>query len=50
MSGLLTYRDGLDATAAFGAGPSGSVEQEAAELTLQARSHLTPLTAANDPG
>lgn len=39
------YRDGLDATAAPGAGPAGSVEQEAADLPLQAGSHLTPLTA-----
>lgn len=45
---LVTYRNGLDATAASGAGPSGSVEQEAADLPLQARTHLTPLTAPHD--
>lgn len=43
------YRDGLDATAAPGAGPAGSVEQEAADFPLQARSHLTPLPAPHDP-
>lgn len=41
-------RDGLDATTAPGAGPAGSVEQEAADLPLQAGSHLTPLTAPHD--
>lgn len=49
MSCLVNYRDGLDATAAPGAGPAGSVEQEAADLPLQAGSHLTPLTAPHDP-
>ena len=49
MSCLVNYRDGLDATAAPGAGPAGSVEEEAADLSLQARSHLTPLTAPHDP-
>lgn len=49
MSCLADYRDGLDATAAPGAGPAGSVEQEAADLPLQAGSHLTPLAAAHDP-
>lgn len=48
MSCLVNYRDGLDATAAPGAGPAGSVEQEAADLALQAGSHLTPLTAPHD--
>lgn len=48
MSCLVNYRDGLDATAAPGAGPPGSVEQEAADLALQAGSHLTPLTAPHD--
>lgn len=48
MSCLVNYRDGLDATAALGAGPAGSVEQEAADLPLQAGSHLTPLTAPHD--
>ena len=48
MSCLVNYRDGLDATAAPGASPSGSVEQEAADLPLQAGSHLTPLTAPHD--
>lgn len=43
------YRDGLDATAAPGAGPAGSVEQEAADFPLLARSHLTPLAAPHDP-
>lgn len=42
-------RDGLDATAAPGAGPSRSVEQEAADLPLQAGTHLTPLAAPHDP-
>lgn len=50
MSRLADYRDGLDATAAPGAGPAGSVEQQAAELPLQAGSHLTPLAAPHDPG
>lgn len=50
MSRLADYRDGLDATAAPGAGPAGSVEQQAAELPLQAGSHLTPLAASHDPG
>lgn len=49
MSRLVNYRDGLDATAAPGAGPAGSVEQEAADFPLQARSHLTPLTAPHNP-
>lgn len=49
MSCRTNYRDGLDATAAPGAGPAGSVEQEAADFPLQARSHLTPLTAPHDP-
>lgn len=49
MSCLVNYRDGLDATAAPGAGPAGSVEQEAADLPLQAGSHLAPLTAPHDP-
>lgn len=49
MSCVADYRDGLDATAAPGAGPAGSVEQEAADLPLQAGSHLTPLAAAHDP-
>lgn len=48
MSCLVNYRDGLDATAAPGAGPARSVEQEAADLPLQAGSHLTPLTATHD--
>lgn len=48
MSRLVNYRDGLDATTAPGAGPAGSVEQEAADLPLHAGSHLTPLTAANN--
>ncbi len=48
MSCLGNYRDGLDTTAAPGAGPAGSVEQEAADLPLQAGSHLTPLTAPHD--
>lgn len=43
------YRDGLDATAPPGAGPAGSVEQEAADFSLLARSHLTPLAAPHDP-
>lgn len=50
MSRLADYRDGLDATAALGAGPAGSVEQQAAELPLQAGSHLTPLAAPHDSG
>lgn len=45
---LVNYRDGLDATTAPGAGPAGSVEQEAADLPLQAGSHLTPLTAPHN--
>lgn len=45
MPRRVDYRDGLDATAAPGAGPAGSVEQEAADLPLHAGSHLTPLTA-----
>lgn len=45
---LRQRRDGLDATTAPGAGPAGSVEQEAADLPLHAGSHLTPLTAANN--
>lgn len=49
MSCLANYRDGLDATAAPGAGPAGSVEQEATDLALQAGTHLTPLTAPHDP-
>lgn len=48
MSCLVNYRDGLDATTALGAGPAGSVEQEAADLPLQAGSHLTPLTTPHD--
>ena len=48
MSCLVNYRDRLDATTAPGAGPAGSVEQEAADLPLQAGSHLTPLTAPHD--
>lgn len=50
MSCLKDYRDGLDATAAPGAGPAGSVEQEAAELPLQTGRHLTPLTAPHNSG
>lgn len=50
MSRLADYRDGLDATAAPGAGPAGSVEQQAAQLPLQAGSHLTPLAAPHDSG
>lgn len=50
MSCLVNYRDGLDATAAPGAGPAGSVEQEAADLSLQAGRHLAPLTAPHDSG
>lgn len=49
MSRRTNYRDGLDATAAPGAGPAGSVEQEAADFPLQARSHLAPLTAPHNP-
>lgn len=45
---LVNYRDGLDAPAAPGAGPAGSVEQVAADLPLQAGSHLAPLTAPHD--
>lgn len=48
MSCLANYRDGLDATAASGAGPAGSVEQEAADLALQAGNHLAPLAAPHD--
>lgn len=48
MSCTTYYRDGLDATTAPGAGPARSVEQEAADLPLQARSHLTPLTAPHN--
>lgn len=48
MSCPVNYRNGLDATSASGAGPAGSVEQEAADLPLQAWSHLTPLTAPHD--
>lgn len=48
MSCLRNYRDGLDATTAPGAGPAGSVEQEAADFPFQAGSHLTPLTAPHD--
>lgn len=47
---LVIYRDGLDATTAPGAGPAGSVEQEAADLPLKARSHLTPLAAPHNSG
>lgn len=43
-------RDGLDAATALGASPSRSVEQEAAELSLHAGCHLTPLTAPDDTG
>lgn len=50
MSRPADYRDGLDATAAPGAGPAGSVEQQAAELPLQAGSHLAPLAAPHDSG
>lgn len=50
MSRLAGYRDGLDATAAPGAGPAGSVEEQAAELALQAGGHLAPLAAPHDPG
>lgn len=49
MSCRPNYRDGLDAPAAPGAGPAGSVEQEAADFPLQAGSHLTPLTAPHNP-
>lgn len=48
MSRLVNYRDSLDATAALGAGPAGSVEQEAADLPVQAGSHLTPLAAPHN--
>lgn len=48
MSRRANYRDSLDATTSPGAGPAGSVEQEAADLPLQAGSHLTPLTAPHD--
>lgn len=44
------FRDSLDAAAALGAGPSGAVEQEAAELSLQAGDHLAPLSAPHDTG
>lgn len=49
MSCPVNYRHGLDATTAPGAGPAGSVEQEAADLPLQAGSHLAPLAASHDP-
>lgn len=49
LYGAARYRHGLDATAAPGAGPAGSVEQQAADLRLQAGRHLTPLTAPHDP-
>lgn len=45
---LVNYRDRLDAPAAPGAGPARSVEQEAADLLLQAGSHLAPLAAPHD--
>lgn len=48
MSCHLDYRDSLDAATALGAGPAGSVEQEAADLPLQTGNHLTPLTAPHD--
>lgn len=48
MSRRRHYRDGLDAAAAPGAGPAGSVEQKAADLPLQAGRHLTPLAAPHD--
>lgn len=48
MSCLANYRDGLDATTAPGAGPAGSVKQEAADLALQAGNHLAPLAAPHD--
>lgn len=50
MTCLVIYRDGLDAATALGASPSRSVEQEAAELSLHAGCHLTPLTAPDDTG
>lgn len=44
------HRDGLYTPPALGAGPAGAVEEEPANLTLGAGSHLTPLPALHDAG